>query len=94
MVNLSVEEPYALMRARTALCEPWAGNCPGPPGHDFVPQKRCITTVDWQDEGEAVTCHVDHGPKVRNILRCTFETAVRVLGEEFWVEVGTIYVEV
>ena len=32
MANLSVEEPYALMRARTGLREPWAGNCPGPPG--------------------------------------------------------------
>jgi hypothetical protein len=32
MANLSVEEPYALMRARTDLWEPWVGNCPGPPG--------------------------------------------------------------
>ena len=32
MANLSVEEPYALMRARTGLWEPWVGNDPGPPG--------------------------------------------------------------
>ena len=32
MVNLSVEEPDALMCARPDLWEPWAGNCPGPPG--------------------------------------------------------------
>ena len=32
MANLSVEEPYALMRARTGLWEPRVGNDPGPPG--------------------------------------------------------------
>jgi len=32
MANLSIEEPYALMRARTGLWEPWVGNDPGPPG--------------------------------------------------------------
>ncbi len=32
MVNLSVEEPDALVRARPGLWEPWVGNCPGPPG--------------------------------------------------------------
>jgi hypothetical protein len=32
MVNLSVEEPDALMRARPDLWEPWVGNDPGPPG--------------------------------------------------------------
>jgi hypothetical protein len=32
MVNLSVEEPDALMCARPGLWEPWVGNCPGPPG--------------------------------------------------------------
>ena len=32
MANLSVEEPDALMCARPDLWEPWAGNCPGPPG--------------------------------------------------------------
>jgi hypothetical protein len=26
------EEPYALVRARTGLWEPWVGNRPGPPG--------------------------------------------------------------
>ena len=31
MANLLVEEPYALMRARTGLWEPWVGNYPGPP---------------------------------------------------------------
>jgi hypothetical protein len=40
MANLSIEEPYALMRARTGLWEPWAGNCPGPPGHDSCFRKR------------------------------------------------------
>ena len=28
------EEPYGLMCPRTDLWEPWAGNRPGPPGHD------------------------------------------------------------
>ena len=32
MANLSVEEPYALMWARTGLWEPRVGNDPGPPG--------------------------------------------------------------
>jgi hypothetical protein len=32
MVNLLVEEPYALVRARTGLWEPWVGYDPGPPG--------------------------------------------------------------
>jgi hypothetical protein len=32
MAKLLVEEPYALMRARTDLWEPWVGNDPGPPG--------------------------------------------------------------
>jgi hypothetical protein len=32
MAKLSVEEPDALMCARPDLWEPWAGNCPGPPG--------------------------------------------------------------
>ena len=32
MAKLSVEEPDALMGARPDLWEPWAGNCPGPPG--------------------------------------------------------------
>jgi hypothetical protein len=32
MANLSVEEPYALMWARTGLWEPWVGNDPRPPG--------------------------------------------------------------
>ncbi len=32
VVNLTVEEPDALMCARPDLWEPWAGNCPGPPG--------------------------------------------------------------
>jgi len=27
-----LEEPYGLMRPRTDLWEPWAGNRPGPPG--------------------------------------------------------------
>jgi hypothetical protein len=40
MANLSVDEPYALMRARTGLWEPWVGNCPGPPGHDISTGKR------------------------------------------------------
>ena len=40
MANLSVEEPYALMRARTGLWEPWAGNCPGPPGLVAPPRQR------------------------------------------------------
>jgi hypothetical protein len=31
-VNLSAEEPDALMRARPGLWEPWVGNCPGPLG--------------------------------------------------------------
>ncbi len=37
--NLLVEEPYALMRARTGLWEPQAGNGPGPPG---PPHPRAI----------------------------------------------------
>ena len=36
MVKLLVEEPDALMRARLELWEPWAGPCPGPPGHKRV----------------------------------------------------------
>ena len=32
MAKLSAEEPDALMCARPDLWEPWAGNCPGPPG--------------------------------------------------------------
>ena len=31
MANLSVEEPYALMCARTGLWEPRGGNALGPP---------------------------------------------------------------
>ena len=46
MANLSIEEPYALMRARTGLWEPWAGNCPGPPGrtatHCFFYKTYCL----------------------------------------------------
>lgn len=38
--NLSVDEPNALMRARMGLWEPWAGNCPGPPGHISCFRKR------------------------------------------------------
>ncbi len=34
MAKLSVDEPDALMCARPDLWEPWAGNCPGPPGHE------------------------------------------------------------
>jgi hypothetical protein len=33
MVNLLVEEPYALVRARTGLWEPRADDGPRPPGH-------------------------------------------------------------
>ena len=40
MANLSVEEPYALMRARTGRWEPWAGNCPGPPGLFYAARPR------------------------------------------------------
>jgi len=36
MVNLPVEEPDALVRARPDLWEPWVGNCPGPPGLRWV----------------------------------------------------------
>ena len=32
MANLSIEEPYAVMPARTGLWEPRDGNDPGPPG--------------------------------------------------------------
>jgi len=32
MANPSLEEPYALMCARTDLWEPWVSNHPGPPG--------------------------------------------------------------
>jgi hypothetical protein len=36
MVNLSVEEPDALMCARPDLWEPWVSNHPGPPGPNAV----------------------------------------------------------
>ena len=32
MANPSLEEPYALMCARTGLWEPWVSNHPRPPG--------------------------------------------------------------
>ena len=32
MANPSLEEPYALMCARTGLWEPWVSDHPGPPG--------------------------------------------------------------
>jgi len=38
MVNLSVEEPDALMCARPGLWEPWVSNHPGPPG----PLRVCV----------------------------------------------------
>ena len=31
----SIEEPYALVRARTVLWEPVVGNCLGPPGQIY-----------------------------------------------------------
>ena len=36
MANPSLEEPYALMCARTGLWEPWVSDHPGPPG----PERR------------------------------------------------------
>ena len=36
MVNLSVEEPDALMCARPDLWEPWVSNHPGPPGANAI----------------------------------------------------------
>ena len=36
MVNLSVEEPDALMCARPDLWKPWVGNDPGPTGHSIA----------------------------------------------------------
>lgn len=40
VANPCSEEPYALMRARTDLWEPWAGNHPGRPG-------RSSFLVNW-----------------------------------------------
>jgi hypothetical protein len=49
MANLSVEEPYALMRARTGLWEPWAGNCPGPPGLTAASGSKSVDTSDAEE---------------------------------------------
>jgi len=49
MANLSVEEPYALVRARTDLWEPRGGNAPGPPG----PTQRKKTQPSTSNIGEA-----------------------------------------
>jgi hypothetical protein len=58
MANLSVEEPYALMRARTGLWEPWAGNCPGPPGLISCASKRVSNRVHYEAVcGSSVILH-------------------------------------
>ena len=49
MANLSVEEPDALMCARPDLWEPWAGNCPGPPGPPQVGDLRLDAEIDVTD---------------------------------------------
>ena len=45
------EEPYALMRARTDLWEPWASNRPGPPGLRSLDAAWCdsFPEVSWHD---------------------------------------------
>ena len=42
MANLSIEEPYAVMPARTGLWEPRDGNDPGPPGPVVVGPQRSM----------------------------------------------------
>ena len=41
MANPALDEPYALMWARTGLWEPWVSNHPGPPGPTQV-SKTCF----------------------------------------------------
>jgi hypothetical protein len=60
MANLSVEEPYALMRARTGLWEPWAGNCPGPPGQEIGTGKRRRGAFETDRAGYRL--HMRHQP--------------------------------
>ena len=47
------EEPDALMRARPDLWEPWAGNCPGPPGPSDYNQDRFVMSAPGQPQSEA-----------------------------------------
>ena len=50
MVNLSVEEPDALMCARPDLWEPWVSNHPRPPGPLQIAvranSQRCVVLAD------------------------------------------------
>ena len=59
MANLSVEEPYALMWARTGLWEPWVGNDPRPPGpekFEVAPKTHCVGITGFLLMGmEAIT---------------------------------------
>ncbi len=67
MANLSVEEPDALMCARPDLWEPWAGNCPGPPGPErattgvrtaAVLLPRALSGCRATDRGHALEWHL------------------------------------
>ena len=47
MANPSLEEPYALMCARTGLWEPWVSNHPGPPGPNA--RSKSSSAQRWSD---------------------------------------------
>ena len=48
MANLSIEEPYAVMPARTGLWEPRDGNDPGPPGPERFRLLSNCPEIRWE----------------------------------------------
>ena len=82
MANLSVEEPDALMCARPDLWEPWAGNCPGPPGPEQ--QRRAANTARIRACGAVVlerTANASRGALRESALQRTVQQIRAPLGQ-------------